>query len=164
MTRQQARAYLVQAFDHLWGAVGELVLITVEDVPGPPGLAVADDLIDSVTGLQGEVAACRELIAAIPAELSTRTLAPVHEQLVAAALRYWRSVRAWEPVSELRQGTRSRSAEWTAWADSVLASAARCEAPLLAADASCQAAWTELIEATEPVPHGQETTHLRRTL
>jgi hypothetical protein len=164
MTRQQAQVHLVYAFDLLWSAVGELVLITVEDVPRPPGLAVADDLTDAVTGLQGEVAACRELIAVAPERLSARTLASVQEQLTAAASRYWRSVRAWEPVSELRQGARTRSLEWTAWADSVLASAARCETPLLAAEASCQAAWTELIEATKPALRGPETTHLRRTL
>lgn len=150
MTRQRAHAELASAVGELWAAVSELVLIALEDSPQPAGLAVADDLVDSVTGLQGDVAGCRDLLAQGPACLTGPALASLQHQLDGAALRYWRSIRAHEPVAQLRRAARTRGGEWTAWARSVQHSAARCEDPLWAAQAACHSAWTELLDTPEP--------------
>ncbi len=144
MTRQRARAELTGAIDDLWSAVCELVLIALEDAPQPADLAVADDLVDSVSGLQGDVAACRALLTPGSPPLSAPVLGQLQHQLAGASFRYWRAIRAYEPVAQLRRAARSRGGEWTAWFASVQESAARCEAPLWA----CHAAWKELAEQT----------------
>ncbi len=147
MTRQRARAELVGAVDALWSAVCELVLIALEDAPRPSDLAVVDDLVDSVSGLQGDVAACRDLLTPGSPAVSAASLAQLQHQVAEASYRYWRAIRAYEPVAQLRRAARSRGGEWTAWLASVQESAARCEAPLWATEAACHAAWSELVEA-----------------
>lgn len=149
MTRQRAHAELVAAVDELWATVSELVLIALEDAPRSADLAVIDDLVDSVSGLQGDVAAGRELLARGAGPLPAAELAQLAQQLVAAATRYWRSIRAHEPVAQLRRAARARNGEWAAWVSSVQESAARCETPLWSAQAACHAAWTELTDTRE---------------
>jgi hypothetical protein len=46
VTMQGARAQLELALEGAWAAVGELVLIALEDQPGPGSLAAADDLAE----------------------------------------------------------------------------------------------------------------------
>jgi hypothetical protein len=150
VTRQRAHAELGSAVDELWAAVCELVLIALEDAPRPADLAVADDLVDSVSGLQGDVVVWRDLLARSPGPLDAAALAQLQHQLAGTATRYWRSIRAYEPVAELRRAARSRNREWTAWVSSVRRSAARCEAPLWAAQTACNAALNELLETREP--------------
>jgi hypothetical protein len=147
MTRQRAHAELAGAVGDLWSAVGELVLITLEDAPRPADLAVVDDLVDQVSGLQGDVAACRGLLAPGPQALSAAALAQLQHLLAGAARRYWRGLRAYEPTAQLRRAARARGGEWTAWLRSVQESAVRCEEPLQAAEDACFAGWTELTEA-----------------
>jgi hypothetical protein len=154
MTRQRAHAELASAVDDLWAAVSELVLIALEDAPQPADLAVVDDLVDSVSGLQGDVAACRSLLAHGAAGLTRPALAGLQHQLAAATLRYWRSIRSHEPVAQLRRAARTRGGEWTAWVGSVHQSAVRCEDPLQAAEAVCHAAWAELLAPPDPAQPG----------
>jgi hypothetical protein len=150
MTQQSARVDLIAAVDDLWAAVGELVLITLEDAPSPSDLAVVDDLVDTVSGLQGDVAACRDLLAPACQALPAATLAELQHQLAGASLRYWRGIRAYEPAAHLRSAVRRRGGEWAAWLRSVHESSARCEAPLRAAESVCHSAWAELTEAQRP--------------
>lgn len=161
MTQQRARADLIAALDDLWAAVGELVLIALEDAPSPSDLVVVDDLVDTVSGLQGDVAACRDLASASP-RLSAAMLAELQHQLTGASLRYWRGIRAYEPAAQLRSAARRRGGEWTAWLGSVQDSAARCEAPLRAAESACHTAWAELAEAQQP-PHQDPEPPLNRS-
>jgi hypothetical protein len=162
MTQQRARADLVAAVHDLWAAVGELVLIALEDTPSPSDLVVVDDLVDAVSGLQGDVAACQDLLAPISLTLSMQTMAALQHQLAAASFRYWRGIRAYEPTAQLRSAARRRGGEWTAWLGSVQESAARCEAPLWAAESACNSAWVELTEAQRP-PHPDPETALNRS-
>lgn len=147
MTQQRARAELIRAVEDLWSAVCELVLITLEDAPSPSDLAVVDDFVDSVSALQGDVAACRELLSPDSPALSVPMLADLQHQFAETSLRYWRGIRAYEPMAQLRSAARRRGGEWTAWFGSVQESATRCEAPLRAAEAACHVAWGELAEA-----------------
>ena len=77
MTRQRAHAELGSAIDELWAAVCELVLIALEDAPSPSDLAVVDDLVNSVSGLQGDVVVWRDLLARSPSPLDTADAGPV---------------------------------------------------------------------------------------
>ena len=150
MTRQRAHAELASAVGDLWAAVSELVLIALEDTPQPADLAVVDDLVDSVSGLQGDVAACRDLLAPGPAGLTGPAMAVLQHQLAGATARYWARIRAYEAVAELRRAARSRQGDWPSWVTSVQRSAARCEDPLRAAETACHAAWAELLETRRP--------------
>ena len=76
-------------------------------------------------------------------------LADLQHQLTEASLRYWRGIRAYEPMTQLRSATRRRGGEWAAWFGSVQESATRCEAPLRRAEAACHVAWGELAEAQQ---------------
>jgi hypothetical protein len=156
MTQQRARADLIATMDDLWAAVGELVLIALEDAPSPSDLVVVDDLVDTVSGLQGDVAGCRDLVSASPA-LSAAMLAELQRQLACASLRYWRGLRAYEPTARLRSAARRRGREWTAWLGSVQDSASRCEAPLRAAESACHTAWAEIAEAQQPPRRDPQT-------
>lgn len=152
MTRQGAHAELVSAVEDLWAAVCELVIIALEDAPRPADMAVVDDLVDSVSGLQGDVAACRDQLARGGGPLAAAALSELQHELAGTATRYWRSIRAYEPVTQLRRAARSRNGEWAAWVASVQRSAARCEDPLWATQAACHAAWTELLDSRELSP------------
>jgi hypothetical protein len=146
MTQQRARADLIAAVDDMWSAVCEFVLIALEDAPTPSDLAVVDDFVDSVSALQGDVAACRELLSPDSPALSVPMLADLQHQLAETSLRYWHDIRAYEPTAQLRSAARKRGGEWTAWFGSVQESATRCAAPLQAAEAACHLAWGELAE------------------
>jgi hypothetical protein len=147
MSVDRAVGQLSAAVEELWSAVGELVLIVLEDQPQGEGLAVGDDLVETVSELQGAVAAARAGLAAGPpgaglADL--HTLPEVAMQLRSATARYWRDVRAHEPVAQLRAGTRTRGGEWPSWRRSVEQSAARCAEPFEAVSAALDASWHEL--------------------
>jgi hypothetical protein len=163
MTQHGARADLSTATSELWTAVCELVLIALEDTPSPSDLAVVDDLVDTVSGLQGDVAACRDLLAPAAPVLSVTMLAELQHQLAVAALRYWRGIRAYESAAQLRSAVRRRGGEWGAWLGSVHESAARCEAPLRAVESACHLAWAELSETGSGLPATDPTTTRRKT-
>ena len=145
MTQHSARADLSTATSELWAAVCELVLIALEDAPSPSDLAVVDDLVDTVSGLQGDVAACRDLP-------GTRCPGPVGDDdggIAASAGRGRTPLLARDPggrawAAQLRSAVRRRGGEWGARLGSVQESAARCEAPLWAVESACHPSWTEL--------------------
>jgi hypothetical protein len=159
VTQQHARTELIGVVDELWSAVGELVLITLEDAPLPSDLAAVDDLVDHVSELQGNVATCRDLLLPDVPRVSASALAELQHELAAATYQYWNGIRAYEAVAELRRATRARGGEWTAWFGSVQESAARCEAHLWAAELACHVAWSELVENALPALPDQQTTH-----
>jgi hypothetical protein len=149
MTLVGAEQVLARAVEQLWQAVGELALTVYEDRPAAADLAVVDDLAEQVSELQGEVAAARGVLRAalVP------DLPELAAHLDAATRRYWRRMRAYAPVAELRRAARrSGDAELAAWQRSVETGAARCEEPLAACATAVNACWREVFGAAPPVP------------
>ena len=134
MTPQRAHAALAASVEELWSAVGELVLIVLEDQPSDSdGLAAADALVERVGELQGEVAAARDALVPVPSEVdleraASRALAEFGGHLHAAVWQYWAQLRAYEPTAQLRAATRRAGGEWIGWRRSVEETAAVCEA------------------------------------
>jgi hypothetical protein len=131
----------------LSSVVCELVMIVVEDRPRSSDLAMVDDLTETVTELQGAVAEASEAISGVPDPRNLpETLPPVADALQAAQLRYWRDLRSYECIAELRRAARGRGSEWASWHRSVEASAQRCEQPLARAASALSAGWQEIAE------------------
>jgi len=155
MTLLGAEQALTEAVELLWQAVGELALTVYEDRPAGADLAVVDDLGEQVSELQGEVAAARLLLRAAEGgtavELVT-CLPQVAALLDAAGRRYWRRLRAYAPVAELRRAARRGGAELPWWQRSVEAGAARCEEPLAACAAAVSACWREICGVAVTAP------------
>lgn len=153
---QAAVGRLAAAVDRLWDAVGELTLIVLEDQPEAEGLAVTDQLVETVSELQGAVAEARARLAVGSARglPAVTEIAPAVVALRAAALRYWRDVRGHEAVAALRAGTRQRGGEWPAWRRSVELSALRCAEPVDDVAAALDACWLEISRlAAHPPDH-----------
>jgi hypothetical protein len=166
---------LSTAVEDLWSAVCELMLTVASDQPRGPGLAVTDHWVETVSELQGDVAAARAQLAAmlpttmLPTTMLPTTMLPTTGLTAAAATpvvatlpdvvvhlhragsRYWRDIRGHEPVAQLRAGTRQRGGEWTVWRRSVEQSAARLVEPLESVADAVDAGWQELCQlATTP--------------
>jgi len=157
MTLQSARAQLELAVERTWSAIGELVLITLEDQPTAGSLAVADALAEQISEIQGDLAGVRS-------ELADRTdlveaLPAVMAGLDDAALRYWQRVRAHGPTAQLRDATRRLGGSWPGWRRSVEQSAQRCEQPFTQTAAALQVCCQEICELVRSTPYDQ----LRRT-
>jgi hypothetical protein len=149
MTLQDARARLIVAVEELWDAVGELVLITVEDQPAHGSLAAADALIEQVSELQGEVAEARQVLsdADQPGPWLPRTTRAVD----AATWRYWQRLRAHDPVARLRAATRRLGEPWPSWQRTTEQSAQRCEEPLASVVHAVRACWIETLASAPPI-------------
>jgi hypothetical protein len=151
---QEAVGRLSSAVDQLWDAVSELALIVLEDQPEAEGLAVTDQLVETVSEVQGAVAEARAWLAVG----SSRGLPPVTElapavvALRAALVRYWRDVRGHEAVAALRAGTRQRGGEWPAWRRSAEVSALRCAEPMDDVAAALDACWQEVCRLAADAP------------
>jgi hypothetical protein len=146
VTLQGAQAALATAVEELWSAVTELTVIAQEDRPLSDGLAVADDLAEQASELQGEVAAVRNAVRTNGADLTFARLPEVQAELDAAARRYWQRIRAYDSVANLRRAVLRRGAEWTAWQRSVDQSARRCAEPLAASVAALNTCWQEVCQ------------------
>jgi hypothetical protein len=155
VTVDSAVAQLSAAVEELWTAVTELALIVMEDQPCEDGLAVADQLVETVSELQGSVAAARAHIAACTAggEVTTLTTLPqVTVQLRAASDRYWRDLRGHPTVAHLRAGSRQRGGEWPSWRHSVEQSTARCAEPFDSVATAVEAGWQEICQLALRTP------------
>jgi hypothetical protein len=156
VTVHGAVGQLSAAVDALWDAVTELTIIVNEDQPCGDGLAVADQLVESVSELQGAVAEARAHLAtagrAAPAPEALATLPLVVGHLQQATTRYWRDVRDHQRVTQLRAATRRRGGEWPGWRHSVESSAARCADPLDSVADALEAGWQELCQLAAMAP------------
>jgi hypothetical protein len=129
------------------GVVAELVMIVHEDRPSGSDLALVDHLAEVVSELQAGVVGASSTLSALtdPRQLPDR-LPMIDEQLGASADHYWRDLRGYEAVAELRRSAQGRGGEWRTWPGSVQASVQRCDAPLAAVTAALRAAWREVGE------------------
>ena len=144
---------LAAAVEDLWSAVTELALIVMEDQPTGEGLAVADQLVETVSEVQGSVAAARAQLAASTAGGAAITALPqVAVHLRAASDRYWRDLRGHPTVAHLRVGSRQRGGEWPSWRSSVEQSTARCAEPFDAVAAAVEAGWQEICQLALQAP------------
>jgi hypothetical protein len=149
MTLPDARTRLTVAVEELWDAVGELVLITVEDQPAEGALAAADALAEQVSELQGEVAEAREALS--DADQLGPWLPRAAHAIDAATWRYWQGVRAHDPVTRLRAATRRLGEPWPSWQRTTEQSAQRCEEPLASVVHAVRACWIETLPPTAPI-------------
>jgi hypothetical protein len=156
VTVQDAIGRLSAAVDELWAALGELVLIVLEDQPEDDGLAVTDQLVETVSELQGAVAEARSRLATGDESPSDRSLLAelpaVATLLGAADARYWRDVRGHEAVVNMRAGTRVRGGDWPAWRRTVELSAMRCAEPLDAVRSALDDCWQQVCRLVAGTP------------
>jgi hypothetical protein len=157
MTMQSARAQLELAVEEAWSAIGELVLIALQDQPTAGSLAVADAVAEQISEIQGDLDGARFALAD-RADL-VDVLPAVMAGLDQAALRYWQRVRAHGPTAQLRDATRRLSGPWPSWRRSVEQSAHRCEQPFAQTAAALQVCCQEICELVRSTPYDQ----LRRT-
>jgi hypothetical protein len=153
VTVDRAVDQLAVAVEDLWAAVTELALIVMEDQPTGDGLAVADQLVESVSEVQGSVAAARaQLAASTHGEAAITAMPQVTVDLRAASDRYWRDLRGHATVAHLRAGSRQRGGEWPSWRSSVEQSTARCAEPFDAVAAAVEAGWQEICRLALQAP------------
>jgi hypothetical protein len=156
VTVDDSRAALLRSVRDLWSAVMELVLSTNDDQPVENDLASAEHvaqlaveiqarLADALAGFAGEPLASTEDV--------LRELFDLERLLREASLIYWRDLRAYGPVSQLRGSTRRRGGAWPSWWSGVEQSLERCEEPLVAAGHAISTVWHELL-----IPLPTETT------
>jgi hypothetical protein len=128
-------------------AVAELVMIVHEDRPAESGIAMIDHLAETVSELQAAAVQATRRVTAItePRQLAGQ-LWYVDEAVADGASTYWRELRAFAPVQELRRTASSRGLEWRTWQRSIELSLLRCEAPLLHTTHAVRAAWQEVGE------------------
>jgi hypothetical protein len=131
----------------LGDAVSELVMIVHEDRPSSSQIAIVDHLAEVVSELQADAVLAAERLRQLtdPRQLADR-LPYVDDALAACAETYWRELRAFARVSELRRTAATRGVEWRTWQRSLELSLLRCEAPVLRATAAVRSAWQEIGE------------------
>jgi hypothetical protein len=144
MSLESAQAQLRTHCRNLGLAVSELVTIVHEDRPADSDVAVVDALTETVSELQASAMAAGELVdrVADPRALPGR-LGAIDAAVAACVTTYWRDLRAFGPISELRVAARRGRLEWRTWQLSVEDSQHRCELPLLETQAAVRAAWGE---------------------
>ena len=155
MTVEERRAALYEAVRELWLAVAELVLSTNDDQPVQNDLAPAEDVAELAVEIQGKLAEAMATLSAGPPETSRDALREVGvvESLVReASLIYWRDLRAYRPIAQLRSSTRRRKGVWPSWWFGVEQSLQRCEGPLVAVGETVGAALNELATPPQPDP------------
>lgn len=128
-------------------SIAELVMITHEDRPAASEIAIVDGLGETVSELQADAVLATQRLAAIarPRDLPDH-LAPVGDAIGSCTTTYWRDLRSFAVVHELRRTASTRGAEWRAWQRSIELSLLRCEQPVQQAAAAVTAAWHEVGE------------------
>jgi hypothetical protein len=162
MTVDDSRAALHRAVRDLWNAVAELVLSTNDDQPEESDLAAAEQVAQLAVEIQARLAeALAGFAGGLPAtvEDALRELADLERLLREASLIYWRDLRAYGPVSQLRGSTRRRGGAWPSWWSGVEQSLQRCEEPLVAAGQAVSTVWHELLT---PPPTKPPRTNISR--
>jgi hypothetical protein len=162
VTVNDSREALRLAVHDLWLAVAELVLSSNDDQPEESDLASAEHVAQLAVEIQARLAEALAGLAGGPPASSEQALREVYdvERLVReAGLIYWRDLRAYGPVSELRRSTRRRAGAWPSWWSGVEQSLERCEEPLVAAGQAVGTAWHELVI---PLPTETTSTHIPR--
>lgn len=150
VTVEDSRVALHRAVRDLWTAITELVLSTNDDQPEESDLAAAEHVAQLAVEIQARLAEALARFAGGPpasTEDAFRELVDLERLLREASLIYWRDLRAYGPVSQLRGSTRRRSGAWPSWWSGVEQSLERCEEPLVAAGQAVGTAWHELVAA-----------------
>jgi hypothetical protein len=164
VTVNESRGALHRAVRDLWLAVAELVLTTNDDQPEETDLASAENVAQLAVEIQARLA---EAVAAFagwqPAntEDACRELCDVERLIRETSLIYWRDLRAYGAISQLRASTRRRGGAWPSWRSGVEQSLERCEEPLVAAGQAVGTAWHELV--TPPLIETTRTNTTRRS-
>jgi hypothetical protein len=162
VTIDDSRVALHLAMRDLWTAVAELVLSTNDDQPEESDLAAAEHVAQLAVEIQARLAEALARFAGTP-PASTRDalceLRDLERLLREAGLIYWRDLRAYGPVSQLRGSTRRRGGAWPSWWSGVEQSLERCEEPLVAAGQAVGTVWHELVIAP---PSGTTRTNIPR--
>jgi len=151
VTVDDSRAALHRALRDLWLAVAELVLSTNDDQPEQSDLASAEHVAQLAVEIQARIAGALTPFAAgstSSIENALREVCDVERLVREANLIYWRDLRAYGPVSELRSSTHRRRGAWPSWWSGVEQSLERCEEPLVAAGQAVGNAWHELVTAS----------------
>jgi hypothetical protein len=162
VTIDDSRVALHLAMRNLWTAVAELVLSTNDDQPEESDLAAAEHVAQLAVEIQGRLAEALARFAGGPPASTgdaLRELRDLERLLREAGLIYWRDLRAYGPVSQLRGSTRRRGGAWPSWWSGVEQSLERCEEPLVAAGQAVGTVWHELVIAP---PSGTTRTNIPR--
>jgi len=164
MSLESAQGQLRVRCRELGEAVTELVTIVHEDRPTGSDVAVVDAFTETVSELQSSAMDAAELVDGVPEPRALPArLSRIDEAVAGCAQTYWRDLRAFGPVSELRIAARRGRLEWRTWQRSVEASQLRCELPLLDAQAAVRSAWAEAAELLglylPPPPAMTQTCH-----
>ncbi|BBY18501.1 hypothetical protein MLIT_40930 [Mycolicibacterium litorale] len=147
MSLTTALIELKSANDALRSAIAELVMTVHEDRPVNSDIAAMDALLEVVLELQATAAAAGErLDAAVDARDLPVVLVDVQQAVAECALRYWRDLRSYGPMSRMRSTARARGYEWRTWQNSVEQSQLRCEPPLQRSVETVHTAWREIGE------------------
>lgn len=128
-------------------AVDELVTMVHDGRPHASEVAIVEDLADLVADLQADVVEANEVLGSVS---DVRQL-PARMALIDAAIgranqRYWKGLRGYTPVAELRRTARGRGEQWHKWQRTIEDSQQRCEEPLAEVTASVRLAWQEIGE------------------
>lgn len=147
MSLSSALHDLEAAASALEDAVAELVMIVHEDRPASSQIAIVDHLAEVVSELQADSVLAGQRLQQLtdPRQLADR-LTYVDEAVASCAETYWRELRSFARVSELRRTASSRGVEWRTWQRSLELSLLRCEGPLLRATGAVRSAWQEVGE------------------
>jgi hypothetical protein len=147
MSLQSALRDLREATAGFDQAVTELVMIVHEDRPAKSEIAIVDHLAETVSELQADAVLASQRAEAIEdhRHLAGR-LWTVDEAIGSCVATYWRDLRSFTPIRELRRTAYSRDLEWRTWQRSLELSMLRCEAPLEHATQAVRAAWQEVGE------------------
>jgi len=163
VTVDDSRAAVHRAMQDLWFAVAELVINANDDQPEESDLAAAEQAAHLSVEVQARLAEALGGITDNPPaspQDALRELSAVDRLLHEADLIYWRDLRAYGPVSQLRGSTRRRGGAWPSWWSGVEQSLERCEDPFITAGRAVGNAWHELV--TAPLTETRRTNIARR--
>jgi hypothetical protein len=147
MSLESAHTELRSRCRDLAQAVTELVTIVHEDRPQGSEIAVIDALTETVSELQAATVRAHELVGQVPEpRVLPAYLGRIDEAVRSAERTYWRDLRAFGPLSQLRLAARRSGREWRTWQRSVEASQLRCELPIHEATEAVRLAWREAAE------------------
>jgi hypothetical protein len=127
--------------------IAELMMTVCEDRPDGSEIAAVDDLIDTISELQATAALVGAELGAIGDSRSLpAAMSRIGSATAECAVRYWRDMRAYPPVSQLRATARGRGRERAPRRPSQEDSEFGCEQPLLRTLDAVQLAWREIGE------------------
>ena len=165
MSATDSRLTLHSCVRDLWVAVAELVLSCNDDQPEEGDLASAEQVAQLTVEIQARLADVLAGFAGGPPvtrEDALNELCRVERLIRDAGVIYWRDLRAYGPVRQLRGSTRRRGGAWPSWWSGVEQSLERCEGPLVAVDEAVGTAWHELM--IPPLSEATRTNVPRRSL